>query len=76
MRVNLDDRNESMGFKTRHTQKSKIPFMAVIGDKEIQSGTVSLRKYGAQDSTTVSLDEMKKLFNDLNKEILPKNLRD
>jgi threonyl-tRNA synthetase len=42
-RVEPDFRNEKIGFKIREAEKSKIPYMVVIGDKEVQSGTVSVR---------------------------------
>ncbi len=43
LRVELDDRNEKIGFKIRAAQTQKIPYMLVVGDKELQSGKVSVR---------------------------------
>ena len=43
IRVEIDDRNEKMGYKIRAAQTKKIPYMLVIGDKEAQSGEVSVR---------------------------------
>jgi threonyl-tRNA synthetase len=43
LRVEVDDRNEKMGFKIREAQLQKIPYMLVVGDKEAQSGQVSVR---------------------------------
>ncbi len=43
IRVEIDDRNEKMGYKIRAAQTQKIPFMLVVGDKEVQSGEVSVR---------------------------------
>ena len=43
IRVSLDDRNEKMGFKIREAQLEKVPYMLVIGDKEIQDGAVGVR---------------------------------
>ena len=74
-RVKLDDRNESMGYKTRQIQKAKVPFMIVIGDKEIENGTLSIRQYGAKFATTSEYDEVKELFINLNKEKVPEALR-
>jgi threonyl-tRNA synthetase len=74
-RVRVDDRNESMGYKTRQTQKAKVPFMMVIGDKEIESQSVSLRKYGEKSSETLSVDDIKETFKQLNLEKMPKELR-
>jgi threonyl-tRNA synthetase len=43
LRVDVDDRNEKMGFKIRESQTQKIPYMLVVGDKESQSGQVAVR---------------------------------
>ncbi len=43
LRVHIDDRNEKMGFKIREAQTQKIPYMLVLGDKEVQAGQVSVR---------------------------------
>jgi threonyl-tRNA synthetase len=43
LRVEVDDRNEKMGYKIRAAQTDKVPFMLVIGDKEVESGQVSVR---------------------------------
>jgi threonyl-tRNA synthetase len=75
IRVRIDDRNESMGYKTRQTQKAKIPYMIVIGDKEMENKTVSLRQYGAKFSTPASNEEVIELFTNLNKEKMPEALR-
>ena len=61
-RVKVDDRNESMGYKTRQIQKAKIPFMLVIGDREMENNTVSVRKYGEKKSFTWSEEEMLEKF--------------
>ncbi|MAE57804.1 MAG: hypothetical protein CME69_02925 [Halobacteriovorax sp.] len=64
-RVKVDDRNESMGYKTRQIQKAKIPFMLVIGDREMENNTVSVRKYGEKKSFTWSEEEMLEKFSAL-----------
>lgn len=74
-RVRLDDRNESLGKKTRETQKAKVPFMMVIGDKEMEGSTVNIRKYGEKKTSTLSEQEMIQLFTQLNEEAIPKELR-
>ena len=56
LRVELDDRNEKMGFKIREAQIHKVPFMLVVGDKEVQSGMVSVRNRFEGDKGTQSLD--------------------
>ncbi len=74
-RVVIDDRNESMGFKTRQIQKAKVPFMMVIGDKEMENSEVSLRKYGEKHTKTVSLEEAMKIFVELNSHTVPEEMR-
>lgn len=74
-RTRVDDRNESMGKKTRQIQKGKIPFMIVIGDREIETESVSIRAYGSMDSNTLTNDELIAKFNELNEERMPKELR-
>lgn len=64
-RAEVDDRNESMGFKTREVQKAKIPFSLTAGDREVADGTFSVRKYGEQASTTMTRGEVLKLFKEL-----------
>lgn len=75
-RVSVDDRNESMGLKTRQIQMSKTPFMLVIGDKEIELQSVSLRKYGEQKSDTKTINDLVNLFQELDLDKMPKFLRD
>ena len=57
IRVELDDRSEKIGYKIREAQLKKIPYMRIIGEKEEQSGTVSVRKRGEGDIGTVSVDD-------------------
>lgn len=56
VRVELDARNEKMGYKIREAQVQKIPYMLVVGDKEVEERAVNVRKYGEQKSETVSFD--------------------
>jgi threonyl-tRNA synthetase len=49
VRVELDDRTESVGKKIREAEMQKIPFMLIIGDKEVEAGMVALRKYKEGD---------------------------
>lgn len=57
VRVEIDDRNEKMGYKIREAQMQKIPYQVVIGDKEVENNEVNVRKYGSQDQDTVEKDE-------------------
>ena len=75
-RVRVDERNESMGLKTRQAQTGKIPFMLVLGDKEIETKAVSVRKYGEMKSDTMSQAELASLFETLDLEKTPAVLRD
>jgi threonyl-tRNA synthetase len=65
-RADLDDRNESMGLKTREAQTSKIPFTLVAGDRESQANQFAVRKYGEKESKVMTQDEILALFQGLN----------
>ncbi|WP_423189711.1 threonine--tRNA ligase [Alkalibacterium sp. f15] len=56
LRVEVDMRNEKMGYKIREAQTLKIPYQLVIGDNEMEEGTVSVRKYGEKKTDTIDLD--------------------
>ena len=62
LRVDLDHRNEKIGYKIREAQMQKIPYMLVLGDKEVAEGTVNVRKYGEQNSETVAFEEFKNMI--------------
>ena len=55
IRAEVDTRNEKMGYKIREAQLQKIPYMLVVGDKEAESGTVSLRSRRAGDEGALAL---------------------
>ncbi len=57
IRVEMDDREEKLGYRIREAQMRKIPYQLVLGDKERDEKTVTYRQYGEQKQTTVSLDE-------------------
>ncbi|MBM5608540.1 threonine--tRNA ligase [Listeria ivanovii] len=57
LRVEVDDRNEKLGYKIREAQTKKIPYALVLGDQEMESGTVNVRRYGSKDSETMDLDK-------------------
>lgn len=60
----IDDRNESIGKKIRDTELKRIPFMLIIGDKEVESGTVSVRRQGQGDIGSMKLDAFVKWFGE------------
>lgn len=57
MRIEVDTRNEKMGYKIRDAQTMKIPYQLVIGDNEIKEGTVTARKYGEKETQTIPVEE-------------------
>ena len=57
IRVEMDERDEKLGYKIREAQTKKIPYQLVVGDKEVESDEVTYRKYGEQEQTTVKVDE-------------------
>jgi len=61
----IDDRTESIGRKIRDTELKKIPFMLIVGEKEAESNTVSVRKQGEGDIGSMSVDEFATYFKGL-----------
>ena len=58
IRAELDDRNEKIGKKIRDTELMKVPYMFVIGEKEVNEGLVSIRKQGIGDVGTLPVSEI------------------
>ena len=56
VRVEVDERDEKINYKIREAQTKKIPYMLVVGDREIESQSVNIRKYGENESESVSLE--------------------
>ena len=50
IRVNLDDRNEKLSYKMRESQTKKNPITLILGDKEVESSTISYRKFGSTET--------------------------
>lgn len=63
IRVKLDDREEKLGYRMRESQTGKVPYTLIIGDKERDNKEVSYRKFGSQETTTVSQKEFVELIN-------------
>ena len=57
VRVEVDERNEKIGYKIRQAQVAKVPYMLVVGDKEMEEGTVNVRKHGGDELGTVLFQE-------------------
>ena len=72
-RVELDDRNESMGLKTREAQVRKIPLMLVAGDREVQSNAFAVRKYSEKASETKDQKDILEMFDWLERQGKPKS---
>lgn len=71
IRVQLDDRNEKIGYKIREAQLQKIPYMLVIGDKEVENQSLSLRRRGKGDLGVQSVDEvMDQILTEINNKSL------
>ena len=66
LRVELDMRDEKLGYKIRESQTKKIPYTLVLGNNERDSKTITYRKYGEEKTTTISLEEF---INMLNKQV-------
>lgn len=64
LRVEIDDRNEKMGYKIRSAQTQKIPYMLVVGDKEVESGTVSVRNRFQGDEGSRPLEEFLRIIEE------------
>ena len=56
LRVEVDDRNEKMGYKIRASQTQKIPYQLVVGDKEMDDATVNVRRYGSKETSVEDLN--------------------
>ena len=58
IRVELDDRNEKIGYKIREAQMQKVPYMLVVGEKEQSSNKVSVRSREKGDIGVMDIDEL------------------
>ena len=56
-RVEVDDRNEKMGYKIREAQTQKVPYQLVFGDNEIANAQVTVRKYGSKATESLAMDD-------------------
>ncbi|MBQ2714324.1 MAG: threonine--tRNA ligase [Clostridia bacterium] len=69
IRAEADIRNEKIGYKIREAQLDKVPYMVILGDKEVEANVIAVRQRGVGDIGTMSKDEF---YNKLNKEIREK----
>ena len=63
IRCELDQRDEKLSYKMRESQTRKIPYTLVLGDKEKDNNMVTYRKFGSQESTTISISEFINLIH-------------
>ena len=70
IRVELDERSETLGNKIRNAQNEKVPYMLVLGDKEIENNEVSIRNRAGENSTM----QLSKFTENIKKEIEKKKL--
>lgn len=61
IRVELDARNEKIGYKIREAKLEKVPYVLVVGDKEAEEGTVNVNKRGVEEKTTVRAEDFAEL---------------
>ena len=71
IRVELDDREEKLGYRLREAVMKKVPYTIILGQKEVDNNMISYRKYGSEETITLSIDEF---ISKLQKEINDKAL--
>ena len=64
IRAIVDERNEKAGRKIRDAEVSKVPFMVIVGEKEENEGTLSVRQHGAGDKGTMSVSDFVSLIQE------------
>ena len=62
IRASIDDRNETIGKKIRENELKRVPFLLIVGEKEAESGTISVRKQGDGDKGAMSMEEFRQLI--------------
>ena len=72
LRGEIDNRNEKIGRKIRDAEMQKVPFMLIIGEKEAEDGTVSVRRHGKGDLGVMKIEEFSNIINKEIKETLNK----
>ena len=63
-RVELDSRNEKLGYKLREAVMKKVPYMLIIGQKEVDNRNISFRRNGSEETITMSIDEFVELLKE------------
>lgn len=68
LRVEIDDRNEKLGYRVREAQTMKVPYTLVVGDGEEAAGSVTVRRLKHKETVSMSLDECIKLLDTINRD--------
>ena len=72
LRCKVDDRNEKINYKVREHSISKIPIIAVVGEKEVKSRSLNVRRLGIKESQTITLNDA---IRELSMEATPPDLK-
>jgi threonyl-tRNA synthetase len=64
IRTAIDDRNEKAGRKIRDAEVNKVPFMVIVGEKEEENGTVSIREHGVGDKGSMTVADFVALLKE------------
>jgi threonyl-tRNA synthetase len=76
IRADVDDRNEKMQYKIRQSQTKKVPYQLIVGDKEVENGTVNVRRYGSKQTHTESIAEFREnILADIKRKSRPDNAK-
>jgi threonyl-tRNA synthetase len=70
VRVDVDDRSESVGRKIRDAELRKVPYMLVVGDREAEDGTVAVRRHGEGDLGSMTLDEFAERLTSVSNDLI------
>ena len=62
IRASIDDRNETIGKKIRENELKRVPFLLIVGEKEAENGTISVRKQGDGDKGAMKIEEFRELI--------------
>ena len=68
----IDLRNEKINYKVREHSVNKVPFILVLGDREVQENTITIRRLGSKDQKTINVDECIQLIRN---EALPPDIK-
>ncbi|MCK4284034.1 MAG: hypothetical protein KAX44_06930, partial [Candidatus Brocadiae bacterium] len=76
VRASCHERNETMGYKVRAGTVSKIPYLLIVGDREVQDGTVSVRSHDHGDEGPVGVEEFpRRVREEIEQKRLPAGFR-